>query len=135
MSPKLPLALALALAGLLAACGSSNDDELHQWMAEQRAAIKPQVKPIPEPKKFTPENYTEEGKVEPFDMQKMTQALKRDSQQAGTASAALLEPELTREIGLITRNAPVMPPLVSAMWESAQRLDLQNRFDALLQHA
>ena len=96
MSPKLPLALALALAGLLAACGSSNDDELHQWMAEQRAAIKPQVKPIPEPKKFTPENYTEEGKVEPFDMQKMTQALKRDSQQAGTASAALLEPELNR---------------------------------------
>lgn len=55
--------------------------------------------------------------------------------ESGLYTATLLEPELTREIGLITRNAPVMPPLVSAMWESAQRLDLQNRFDALLQHA
>lgn len=53
----------------------------------------------------------------------------------GLYTAALLKPELTREIGLITRNAAVMPPLVAAMWESAQRLDLQNRFDALLQDA
>ncbi|WP_028227950.1 LysR family transcriptional regulator [Paraburkholderia ferrariae] len=50
----------------------------------------------------------------------------------GAFAATLLKPELTREIGLITRNAPVMPPLVSALWEAAQRLDLQGRFDALL---
>jgi DNA-binding transcriptional LysR family regulator len=51
----------------------------------------------------------------------------------GLFAATLLKPELTREIGLITRNTPVMPPLVSAMWEAAQRTDLQIRFDALLE--
>lgn len=54
---------------------------------------------------------------------------------SGDFAATLLKPELTREIGLITRNAPVMPPLVSAMWDAAQRLDLQGRFDALLARA
>ncbi|CAG4889618.1 LysR family transcriptional regulator [Paraburkholderia saeva] len=45
---------------------------------------------------------------------------------------SLLEPELTREIGLVTRNREALPPLVSAMWRSAERLDLQAEFDALL---
>lgn len=94
MSPK--LLLAVAVVGLLAACGSSDQEEIQRWMAEQRAATKPQVKPIPEPKKFTPEDYSQQAAMEPFSSQKLTQALKRDSQQAGTASAALLAPELNR---------------------------------------
>ncbi|CAE6733688.1 Hydrogen peroxide-inducible genes activator [Paraburkholderia aspalathi] len=48
-------------------------------------------------------------------------------------SATPLLPELTREIGLITRNSPSMPPLAAAMWSAAERLDLQQSFDALLQ--
>jgi DNA-binding transcriptional LysR family regulator len=56
-------------------------------------------------------------------------------QGSGPFTATLLKPELTREIGLITRNVPVMPPLVRALWEAAQRLDLQSRFDALLEGA
>lgn len=43
-----------------------------------------------------------------------------------------LEPELTREIGLITRHVPSRPPLVSALWEVAKQLDLQDSFDAFL---
>ncbi len=90
------LLLVLAAVALLGACSSSDDEEIQKWMQEQRAATKPQVKPIPEPKRFTPENYTQEAAVDPFSAQKLTQALKRDSQQAGTASAALLAPELNR---------------------------------------
>jgi type IV pilus assembly protein PilP len=88
--------LAVAAAGVLSACGTSDHEEVQKWMAEQRAATKPQVTPIPEPKKFAPQTYTQEKSVEPFSNQKLTQALKRDSQQAGTASAALLAPELAR---------------------------------------
>lgn len=51
--------------------------------------------------------------------------------QSGVRATPLL-PELTREIGLITRNTPSMSPLVSAMWSTAERLDLQQQFDALL---
>jgi type IV pilus assembly protein PilP len=93
---KYGLLLALTAAAALSACESSDRNEVTKWMAEQRAATKPQVPPIPEPKKFTPQAYTEEASVEPFSSVKLTQALKRESQQAGTASAALLAPELNR---------------------------------------
>jgi type IV pilus assembly protein PilP len=82
----------LALAG----CGSPGQDELQAWMNEQRAATKPRVQPIPEPKKFTPQAYTQEAAVDPFSNQKLTQALKRDSAQPNAAATALVAPELAR---------------------------------------
>jgi type IV pilus assembly protein PilP len=90
------LLLAAVAAGALSACGSSDQEQIQQWMQEQRAQTKPNVQPIPEPKKFTPQDYTQEAAVDPFSLQKLTQALKRDSQQSSSASAALLAPELNR---------------------------------------
>ncbi len=90
------LLLALAAAATLSACEGSDNEEIQAWMNEQKAATKPQVKPIPEPKKFTPEVYAMEAAIEPFSNQKLTQALKRESQQSGSATAALLAPELSR---------------------------------------
>jgi type IV pilus assembly protein PilP len=86
-----PVVAALVLAG----CGSSSQEEVQQWMAEQRAQTKPRVQPIPEPKKFTPQPYTQEAAIDPFSSQKLTQALKRETTQS-TSSAALLAPELAR---------------------------------------
>lgn len=88
----LPLLLS---AGLLAACGSGDHEEVQQWIKEQRASIRPKVTPIPEPKKFTPQAYTEEKAVDPFSNQKLTQALRKESAQL-QASTALLQPELNR---------------------------------------
>ena len=90
------LLLSVAAVMALSACEGSEHEEINKWMAQQRAATKPQVEPIPEPKKFTPEVYSQESAVEPFSNQKLTQALKRDAQQSGSASAALLAPELNR---------------------------------------
>jgi type IV pilus assembly protein PilP len=90
------LLLALVAAGALSGCGSSDQEEIQKWMREQRAQTKPNVQPIPEPKKFTPQDYTQEAAIDPFSMQKLTQALKRDSQQSSSASAAQLAPELNR---------------------------------------
>lgn len=85
-----------AAAGLvLAGCGSSGGEELQEWMAQQRAQTKPKVDPIPEPKKFTPQAYTQEATTDPFSNLKLTQALKRESSQA-TSNAALVAPELAR---------------------------------------
>ncbi|HEX7888199.1 MAG TPA: pilus assembly protein PilP [Ramlibacter sp.] len=88
----LPVLLAAAF---LSAC-DSNETEIQQWMAQERAATKPNIQPIPEPKKFSPQVYQQEAQMEPFSNQKLTVALKRDAQQAGSASAALLAPELSR---------------------------------------
>jgi type IV pilus assembly protein PilP len=89
--PLLCLAVLLAVAG----CGNAGDDELQKWMAEQRLSAKPKVDKLPEPGKFTPQAYTQEGAIEPFSNQKLTQALKRDSSKV-VANAALIAPELAR---------------------------------------
>ncbi len=64
-------------------------------MTEQRSQTKPRVQPIPEPKKFIPQNYSQESALEPFSNQKLTQALKKESAQS-PSSGALITPELAR---------------------------------------
>src|SRR5687768_17277682 len=93
--------LALAVVGALSACGESDTQEVQKWMAQERANTKPQVTPIPEPKKFSPQAYTQDASVEPFSNQMLPASLKRDSQRSGTASPALLAPQLAR------RNEPL----------------------------
>jgi type IV pilus assembly protein PilP len=83
--------LALALAG----CVSSKEDDIRDWMVQERNATKPHVAPISAPKQFIPEPYTNAATIEPFSNQKLTQALKRDSSQA-TSNGALVAPELAR---------------------------------------
>lgn len=86
--------LTLAAASLTA-CVSSEQEELQQWMAEQRAAAKPKVQPLPEPTKFSPQPYTQQNAIEPFSNQKLAQAFKQDSNQS-SSNAALVAPELNR---------------------------------------
>ena len=85
----------LILPLFLTACADADIDELQQWMTEQRAQTRPRVTPIPEPKKFTPQAYLEEGAVDPFSLQRLTQALRQESSGAN-ANAALVAPELSR---------------------------------------
>jgi len=80
---------------LLAGCGNSAEDELRQWMAEQRSQVRPRVTPLVAPKKFTPQAYTQEGAVDPFSLVKLTQAMRRDSTQ-GVANTSLVAPEMAR---------------------------------------
>lgn len=79
----------------LTGCGASGEDELRQWMAEQRSQTRPRVTPIPEPKQFKPEPYVQANAVEPFSKEKLARALKRESTQSA-ASGALIDPELAR---------------------------------------
>ena len=85
------IVVALALAG----CGASTEDELRQWMTEQKSQTKPRITPISEPKQFKPESYNQVTAIEPFSIQKLTQALKRESTQAAS-NGALIAPELAR---------------------------------------
>lgn len=87
--------LSVAAVAMLAGCAGSGQDELQGWMAQQRAQTKPKIEPIPEPKKFTPQTYSQANAFDPFSNQKLTQALKRDAAQS-TTSTALVAPELAR---------------------------------------
>ena len=71
----------LALTGaLLAGCGGEQQ-ELTQWMEQQRREVKPSVQPLSAPKKFTPQAYVALTGVEPFSTQKLTVALKQEARQ------------------------------------------------------
>lgn len=88
--------LGLLLLGLLSACTSSGQDELREWMQAERSAIRPQVKPIPEPSKFVPQPYAGERLIEPFSDEKLASVLKSSDIAPTTLNAALIAPELNR---------------------------------------
>jgi type IV pilus assembly protein PilP len=79
---------------LLAGCGASGQDDVQQWMAQQKSQSRPRLTPIAEPRQFQPQAYLAQTAVDPFSSQQLGQALRRDSAQ--TAAARLLAPELAR---------------------------------------
>lgn len=89
------LVLLVSVVSGLAGCGSSGEENIRQWMVEERNQTRPKVAPIPAPKQFKPEAYTNAATIEPFSNQKLTQALKRDASQA-VANGGLVAPELAR---------------------------------------
>lgn len=73
----------------LTACGG-DQEELTQWMEQQRREVKPSVEPLSPPKKFVPQPYAMLGGVEPFSSQKLTVALKQEAKQPNSLLAAEL---------------------------------------------
>jgi type IV pilus assembly protein PilP len=88
------LLLSLMAAVLLLSGCFSDGDEINAWMAEQRGLSRPKVTPISEPKKFVPQDYTSDSAIDPFNPQKLTQALRRES--AAPGNMAIVEPEMAR---------------------------------------
>jgi len=80
--------IAAALALLLLAGCSGEQEELQQWMQQQKREVKPSVQPLTPPKKFNPEPYAANDGVEPFSPQKLTVALKQESRQPNSVIAA-----------------------------------------------
>ena len=85
---RLALTSALLAAGMgLTAC-AGDEDELTQWMEQQKREVKPSVEPLSAPKKFNPQTYMALGQVEPFSTQKLAVALKKEASQPNSILAA-----------------------------------------------
>jgi type IV pilus assembly protein PilP len=72
---------------LLAGC-VAEQQELAEWMEQQRREVKPSVQPLSPPKKFNPQAYVALTGVEPFSQQKLTVALKQEARQPNSLLAA-----------------------------------------------
>jgi len=83
VAPVLASVFLLVLAG----CGGEQE-ELSQWMEQQKREVKPNVTPISPPKKFVPQPYIALNGVEPFSAQKLTVALKQEAKQPNSLLAA-----------------------------------------------
>jgi type IV pilus assembly protein PilP len=95
-SRRLGRAGPLILASLLVACGlqgcADDENELQQWMEQQKREVKPSIEPLSAPKKFVPQAYSMLTSVEPFSTQKLAVALKQEARQ----SNSLLAGEINR---------------------------------------
>ncbi len=89
------LTLLMIPVALLAACGSSADGELQQWMVNERNSIRPSVTPIEPPGRFDPQAYAGERDQPPFDPEKLNSVL-RGSLPPMLSNSALVEAELNR---------------------------------------
>ena len=90
LRPWCALAIGLSI-GLLAAC-SADQEELREWMEQQRREVKPNVAALQAPKKFNPQPYTAAQAVDPFSNQKLSVALKQEARQPNS----LLSAEINR---------------------------------------
>jgi len=79
-------ACALSLLALSACTGEQ--EELQQWMEQQKREVKPNVQPLSPPKKFDPQPYVALTGVDPFSAQKLTVALKAEARQPNSVLAA-----------------------------------------------
>ena len=80
--------MSIGLAAFVVVGCGGKQEELTQWMEQQRREVKPSVEPLSAPKKFTPQPYTALGGVEPFSSQKLTVALKQEARQPNSMLAA-----------------------------------------------
>lgn len=84
-----PLRWALLLATVFVLAGCADDeDELRQWMEQEKREVKPSVEPLSAPKKFNPQPYATLGAVEPFSTEKLAVALKQEARQPNSLLAS-----------------------------------------------
>lgn len=77
---------------MLAGCDVTDQQEIRQWMADTRRDMRPIVQPIPEPRKFEPFIYGQQGTVDPYNTAKMDVAL----QKLAAKSSSGLRPDMDR---------------------------------------
>ena len=87
--------VALLTSFFLVACSEAPESSLQEWMSEQRASLKPVSEAVAVPKKFNPQGYGQEGKVDPFGVQKLVVGLRSDSANP-VSNSSLIAPELNR---------------------------------------
>ena len=88
--------LSVAATVLLVGCLGDDHADLHSWVAERKAVVRPKIQPLQEPSVFVPQAYVAVEGIDPFSMTKLTQVLTRDSVQ-NTNNMALLLAEQRRE--------------------------------------
>ncbi len=85
----------LGVSGLLFAglfgCGDGGIQDVSEWMKEVRQQTRVSIKPLSEPKKFTPFSYDAKGREDPYSPNKLAVALAKSKKDTGT-----IHPDLER---------------------------------------
>ncbi|MEY4711200.1 MAG: hypothetical protein RIS88_650 [Pseudomonadota bacterium] len=79
---------------VVAGCGDPGQESVQDWITQRRAQLRTDIPAVAEPRAYRPEPYGVAGSPDPFNSQKLTQALRRDL--AVDATSALVRPEQAR---------------------------------------
>ena len=109
------------LVGLLAGCAGGQDDLL-QWMAQQRAQANPKVEPVRPPTVFQPEAYVVADQISPFSDDNLVRALRSDG--ANTVVARLLQAEQQRRREALEEFPLDAMTMVGLLQKGGQRVAL-----------
>ncbi len=113
--------MALAACALvLGGCVGGSQDDLAEWMAQQRATVRPRVEPVAEPKAYVPQDYRGVGAISPFSDEKLTVLLRAESTSPRASSLIAAEMQRRKEpleavpldaitmVGLLNRDREVV---------------------------
>lgn len=85
----------LGLSGLvvmgLSGCGDGGIQDVSEWMKEVKQQTRVSIKPLSEPKKFTPFSYDAKGREDPYSPNKLAVALAKSKKDTGS-----IRPDLER---------------------------------------
>ena len=126
------LASLAVCAALLGGCAGSGQEEIQTWMNEQKAQTRPRITPLTEPKQFTPQDYTQQNAVDPFNAEKLTQALRRDTSRS-SSNEALISPEMQRRKEPLEAFPLDAMAMVGSMVKSGQQVGLVRANNLLYQ--
>lgn len=90
ITPISRLGLFLLLPIVLPGCSDGGAQELSEWMTEVRQQTRVSIKPLSEPKQFTPFVYDAKGREEPYSPNKLAIALAKARKGGG------IQPDLDR---------------------------------------
>ena len=85
----------IGIALFFSGCSNSNEENLQEWMVDQRNSLRPKIDPVNEPKVFTPQIYQNGMKTEPFDSRKLTMGTTSEASKI-SESSYLVQPEIGR---------------------------------------
>jgi type IV pilus assembly protein PilP len=86
------LSTGLILALLSGCGGGAGQEELRDWMDQERRNMRPTVQPLLAPRKFEPFVYEQQSQIDPFDIKKLDIALQKLASSANKGN----QPDLDR---------------------------------------
>lgn len=105
---------------MLGGCLGAGQDDLAEWMAQQRATVRPRVEPVAEPKAYVPQDYRGAAALSPFSEEKLTVLLRAESGSPRASSLIAAEMQRRKEpleavpldaitmVGLLNRDREVV---------------------------
>jgi type IV pilus assembly protein PilP len=82
----------------LSGCIGEEHGDLREWVDLKKATTKPKIQPINEPSVFSPQAYVESTGMDPFNMMKLKDVLRRESADiSSNTSLLLMEQKRTKE--------------------------------------